>query len=64
MAVDPLGAAADAGIRQGDVIEQVNQQAVRYVTDLIAALDRTGQQASATVVNHRGRTVFVTIRPR
>jgi Do/DeqQ family serine protease len=64
MEVDPLGPAADAGIRQGDVIEQVNQQPVRSVADLRAALERSGDKPLLLLVNHRGRTVFVTIKLR
>lgn len=63
-AVDPLGPAADSGIQQGDVIEQVNQQPVRSVADLRAALDRGGDKPLLLLVNHRGTTAFVTIRPR
>ena len=45
--VDPFGPAADAGIQRGDVIEQVNQQPVRSVADLRAAVERAGQRADA-----------------
>ena len=62
--VDPFGPAADAGIQRGDVIEQVNQQSVQSVTDLRAAVERAGKDPLLLLVNHRGTTVFVTIRPR
>jgi Do/DeqQ family serine protease len=64
MEIDPLGPAADAGIQQGDVIEQVNQQPVRSVADLRAAIERSGDKPLLLLVNHRGRTVFVTIKLR
>jgi Do/DeqQ family serine protease len=64
MEVDPLGPAADAGIRRGDVIEQVNQQPVRSVADMRAAIDRSGDKPLLLLVNQRGTTVFVTIKSR
>lgn len=64
MEVDPSGPAADAGIQRGDVIEQVNQQPVRSVADLRSAVERAGQTPLLLLVNHRGTTLFVTIRPR
>lgn len=62
--VDPFGPAADAGIQRGDVIEQVNQQPLRSVADLRSAVERSGKDPLLLLVNHRGTTIFVTIRPR
>lgn len=62
--VDPSGPGADAGIQRDDVIEQVNQQAVRSVAELRAAVERAGKDPLLLLVNHRGTTIFVTIRPR
>jgi Do/DeqQ family serine protease len=62
--VDPSGPAADAGIQRGDVIEQVNQQPVRSVADLRSAVERSAKAPLLLLVNHRGTTIFVTIRPR
>lgn len=62
--VDPSGPAADAGIREGDVIEQVNQQSVRSVADVRAAIQRSGTNPALLLINRRGTTIFVTIRPR
>ena len=62
--VDPFGPAADAGIQRGNVIEQVNQQPIRSVADLSAAVERSGKDPLLLLVNHRGTTIFVTIRPR
>jgi Do/DeqQ family serine protease len=64
MEVAPLGPAADAGIRRGDVLEQVNQQPERTVADLRAAIVRTGDKPLLLLVNQRGTTVFVTIKYR
>jgi len=62
--VDPAGPAADAGIREGDVIEQVNRQSVRSVADLSAALDRTSSRPALLLVNRRGTISFLTVRLR
>jgi Do/DeqQ family serine protease len=64
MEVDPSGPAADAGIQRGDVIEQVNQQPVRSVADLRVVVERSGKDPLLLLVNHRGTTIFVTIRRR
>jgi Do/DeqQ family serine protease len=62
--IDPSGPAADAGIQPGDVIEQVNQQAVRTVAELRDAVQRPGRAPILLLVNHRGTTIFLTIKPR
>jgi Do/DeqQ family serine protease len=62
--VDPFGPAADAGIQRGDVIEQVNQQPIRSVADFRALVERSAKDPLLLLVNHRGTTIFVTIRPR
>jgi len=64
MEVDPFGPAADAGIQRGDVIEQANHQPIRSVVDLRTAVERSGQNPVLLLVNHRGTTFFVTLRPR
>ena len=63
-AVDPAGPAADAGIREGDVIEQINRQPVRSVADARSALQRSGTNPVLLLVNRRGTTIFLTVRPR
>ncbi|MBA3441516.1 MAG: PDZ domain-containing protein, partial [Pyrinomonadaceae bacterium] len=62
--VDPSGPAAEAEIRRGDVIEQVNRQPVRSTADLRAALERSGDRPSLVLINRRGNSFFVTLRPR
>jgi Do/DeqQ family serine protease len=62
--VDPVGPAADAGIQRGDVIEQVNQEPVRSIADLRSAIERSGKNPLLLLVNQRGTTIFVTVRPR
>ena len=61
--VDPDGRAADADIRPGDVIEQVNRQPVQTVDDLRAAVRRTSDRPALLLVNREGRSVFVTVKP-
>ncbi|HEV2881976.1 MAG TPA: DegQ family serine endoprotease [Pyrinomonadaceae bacterium] len=62
--VDPSGPAADAGIQRGDVIVQANRQPVRSSADLTAAVGRTGTRPALLLVNRRGNTIFLTVRPR
>ena len=62
--VDPSGPAADAGIQRGDVIEQANQQSLSSVADLQTAIARSGEKPVLLLVNHRGTSFYVTIRPR
>jgi serine protease Do len=62
--VDPVGPAAEAGIREGDLIDEVNRQPVRSVTDLQAAIQRTGERPALLLINRRGDSLFLTVRPR
>ncbi len=58
--VDEASAAADAGLQQGDVIQQVNRQPVRNTNDF----DKLTRNASGTVllfVNRGGRTLFIPV---
>ena len=60
--VDPFGKAANAGLQQGDVIEQVNGQSVTVVSQLRTALDRSGGRPALLLVNRAGNTFYVTLR--
>jgi Do/DeqQ family serine protease len=62
--VDPVGPAADAGIRENDVIEEVNRQPVRSVADLQSAIQRSGSKPSLLLINRGGNSLFLTVRPR
>jgi Do/DeqQ family serine protease len=60
--VDPAGAAAEAGIEAGDVIAQVNRQAVRSAADLTNALKRSGSRAALLLVYRNGRGLFLAVQ--
>ncbi len=59
--VDPSGAAANAGIQAGDVIQQVNHQAVRSVGELRGALQKSAGRPALILVNRKGQTIFVPV---
>ena len=63
--VDPSGPAADAGLQQGDLIEQANRRPVKSIEDLRAALQAAGDRPLLLLVT-RGEqgSLFVTIRPK
>jgi Do/DeqQ family serine protease len=61
--VDPDGRAGDAGIRSGDVIEEVNRQPVRSVDELREALRRTTDRPALLLINRDGADVYVTVKP-
>jgi Do/DeqQ family serine protease len=61
--VDPNGRAAEAGIRAGDIIEEVNRQPVKSVDDLRAAVKRSADRPTLLLVNREGTTVFLTVKP-
>ena len=60
--VDPSGAAAAAGLREGDLIEQVNGREVKTVADVQAALDAASNRPAVLLINRQGTTVFVPLR--
>jgi Do/DeqQ family serine protease len=62
-AVDPGGPASEARLAQGDVILQINRQAVRSAADLRAALARNKGKPSVLLINRRGQSAFVTVTP-
>ncbi|HEY6212986.1 MAG TPA: PDZ domain-containing protein, partial [Vicinamibacterales bacterium] len=61
--VDPDGRAADAGIRQGDIIESVNRQSVSSIEDLRSAIKRTTDRPTLLLINRNGNEIFVTVKP-
>jgi Do/DeqQ family serine protease len=62
--VDPAGPAIEAGIQRGDVIQEVNRQAVKSPDDLRAAIEKNGTKPALLLINSRGDTRFAAVRPR
>ena len=60
--VDPSGAAASAGLREGDVIQQVNGKSVRSTGDVRDALNATAGKPSVLLVTRGEATIFVPLR--
>ena len=61
--VNPDSRAADAGLQPGDVIEEVNRQAVSSVDELKAAVKKSADRPVLMLVNRQGQERFVTVRP-
>lgn len=60
--VDPASAAADAGLQQGDVIQEVNRQAVTSVAAFDRAMHAAGDQPVLLLVDRNGVTTFRVIQ--
>ncbi|MGZ8847815.1 MAG: PDZ domain-containing protein, partial [Pyrinomonadaceae bacterium] len=61
--VDEAGPAGAVGIQRGDVIQEVNRQTVRSAEELRAAIDKNGNKPALLLLNRRGQTVYLAIRP-
>ena len=58
--VDPSGAAASAGLREGDVIQQINGRSVQSAEDVRSALSSaTSDKPAVLLVARGGATIFV-----
>ncbi len=62
--VDPSGAAASAGLREGDVIQQINGRPVRTAEEVRSALNATGERPAVLLIARGDNTVFVPLRAR
>jgi Do/DeqQ family serine protease len=63
--LDPDGAAAAAGLREGDVIEQVNGKAVTSTSELKSALAQSTDRPALLLIAREGADAFVTLsKPR
>ena len=60
--VDPDGSAATAGIRQGDLIQEVNRQPVKTVTEFTAAMQRSGAKPALVLVKRRNAVIYLTLK--
>ena len=57
----PAGAAASAGIQQGDVITRVNDRDVATVSALRDAMAANADKPVLMLVNRRGASLFVAV---
>jgi serine protease Do len=62
--VDPSGAAASAGLRAGDVIQQINGRSVRSTEEVRSALNATSGKPSVLLIQRGDGTLFVPLRGR
>jgi S1-C subfamily serine protease len=60
--IDPNGSAAEAGIRQGDVIQEVNRQPMKNVADFNAAMQRSGARPALVLLKRRGQVIYLTLK--
>ena len=61
--VDASGAAANAGLRPGDLIQEVNQRPVRTFADFSTAIQQSGSRPALLLVKRRNAVIYVTLRP-
>jgi Do/DeqQ family serine protease len=62
--VDPSGPAVEANIQRGDVIQEVNRQPVKSADDLRAAIEKSAGRPVLLLINRRGETAYIAVRPR
>jgi serine protease Do len=62
--VDPEGAAADKGIRQGDVIMEINGTQVESLEEVKAALEKSAGKPVRLLISSGGQVVYVTVKPK
>ena len=55
--------AADAGLQQGDVIEQINRKPVNSVADYQQLIEQSGKQSLVLLINRGGNTNFMVVQP-
>src|SRR5581483_6823825 len=59
--IDPGSPAADAGLRPGDVIQEINRQPVTSVSEYQRIVRQAGKQSLVLLVNRHGNTAFVAV---
>jgi serine protease Do len=63
--IDPESPAAKAGLREGDVIQEVNKQPVKNAKDLVAISKRLKPNEKILIrVWSQGRSGFVALEPK
>jgi serine protease Do len=58
--IDPSSAAADAGLKRGDVIQEVNRKPVHNTSDFESAM-RTSKDQTLLLVNRQGSTMYLAV---
>ena len=61
--VEPGSPAAEAGLRRGDVIQEVDRKPVTNVASFERAVREAGRKPVLLLVNRGGRTAFVVVEP-
>ena len=62
--VDPDGVAAETGIQRGDVILEINRQAVTSLEDVKSALDKSSNRPVLLLISRQGQTIYLTVTPK
>ena len=60
--VDMAGSAANAGIRQGDLIQEVNRQPVKTVIEFTTAIQQSGAKPALVLVKRRNNVIYLTLK--
>ena len=60
--VDPESNAATAGIRQGDLIQEVNRQPVRSIVGFTTAMRASGSRPALVLIKRRNNVIYLTLR--
>jgi len=60
--VDPASNAANAGIRQGDLIQEVNRQPVKTFAEFGAAIQQSGAKPALVLLKRRNAVIYVTLK--
>ena len=63
-AVDEDSSAAEAGLRRGDVIQEINRKPIISRDEYERAVSGAGTQAVLLLVNRGGATSFIVVEPR
>jgi serine protease Do len=61
--VAPGGPAAEAGVRPGDVVQELNRQPVRTAQDFARGVDQAANRSLVMLVNRGGNPAYVVIEP-
>jgi S1-C subfamily serine protease len=60
--VNPDGSAASSGIRQGDLVQEVNRKPVRTVAEFSAAIQQSGARPALLLIKRRDAIIYVTLK--